>query len=200
MPSAARNAISDTIYQITSRGNRRELIYRDDIDRQNWLRTLGDVCERFHWRVHAFCQMGNHYHLVADTRDALSDGMQRLNGIYTQRFNYRHEVGGHLFERRFHSELVDRQTHLLELMRYVVLNPVRAGMVATPGGWQWSSYAMTCDEASAPLWLEKKWVLAQFADEHADAVLAFRGFVADGVKNGDRPAGASPRLTLRSCP
>ncbi|MFL6707734.1 MAG: transposase [Massilia sp.] len=193
MTRPARLQVADTIYHITSRGDRREPIYRDDIDRQNWLRVLEDVCERFDWRVHAFCQMGNHYHLVAQTlENNLSAGMHRLNGIYIQRFNYHHDGNGHLFQGRFHSEIVHREAHLLETMRYVVLNPVRAGIVATPGGWPWSSYAMTCDETRAPAWLETEWVLAQFAEKRDEAVRAFRRFVADGMENGDRPAGPVP--------
>jgi REP element-mobilizing transposase RayT len=193
MPRQARFQVADTIYHITSRGDRREAIYKDDIDRQNWLRVLEDVCHLFDWRVHAFCQMGNHYHLVAETpENNLSAGMHRLNGIYTQRFNYRHEGSGHLFQGRYHAEIVHRQAHLLETMRYVLLNPVRAGVVATPGSWPWSSYAMTCDAVRAPAWLETEWLLAQFGERYDDAVMAFRKFVADGMENGDRPAGPVP--------
>jgi putative transposase len=194
MPRHTRVEVENAIYHITSRGDRRQLIYRDDIDRQNWLRVLGDVCKRHNWRSYAFCQMGNHYHLVVETPDAnLSLGMRDLNSIYTLRFNYRTDSHGHVFQGRFHAERVHRQLHLLELMRYVVLNPVRAGMVATPGGWPWSSYAMTCDAALAPLWLETEWVLAQFAEKHGDAVAAYRRFVADGcAENGVRHAVPDP--------
>ena len=188
MPRQARVDVAGTIYHITCRGDRRELIYRDDIDRQNWLRVVGDVCDRLNWRVHAFCLMGNHYHLVAETPEAnLSAGMRELNSVYTQRFNFRHNTRGHVFQGRFHAEIVHRRLHLLELTRYVVLNPVRAGMVATPGGWPWSSYAMTCDAVLAPAWLETEWTLAQFADRHVEAVAAYRRFVADGcAEYGDR--------------
>jgi REP element-mobilizing transposase RayT len=194
MPRPPRIEVADAIYHITARGDRREPIYRDDIDRQNWLRVLDDVCQRHRWRVHAYCQMSNHYHLVVETPDAnLSAGMRDLNSIYTLRFNYRTEGCGHVFQGRYHAERVHRQVHLLELMRYVVLNPVRAGMVATPGGWPWSSYAMTCDAAFAPAWLDTEWVLAQFAEKHADAVTAYRRFVADGcAENGVRHAVPDP--------
>jgi REP element-mobilizing transposase RayT len=193
MPRQARIEIAGAIYHLTARGDRRQVIFRDDIDRQNWLRTLGDVCARYGWRIHAFCQMGNHYHLVAETPQTnLSDGMRDLHSTYTQRFNLRHAMNGHVFQGRFHSEIVHRQTHLLETVRYVVLNPVRAGMVATPGGWPWSSYAMTCDRARAPQWLETDWVLEQFADNRVEAVRGFRRFVADGcIEKGDRHLAAS---------
>jgi putative transposase len=194
MPRKARVDVENTVYHITCRGDRREPIYRDDIDRSNWLRILADVCKRHHWRIYAFCMMGNHYHLVTQPLDAsLSAGMRDLNSIYTQRFNSRHQLIGHVFQGRFHSEIVHRHAHMLELMRYVVLNPVRAGLVATPGGWHWSSYSMTCDATFAPSWLDTAWLLAQFSEEHGKAVAAYRRFVADGCSNmGQAPYGASP--------
>lgn len=183
MPRRPRIEIEGAIYHLTARGDRRQIIYRDDLDRQAWLRLLGEVCARYQWRVHAFCQMGNHYHLVAETAlPNVSSGMRHLNGLYTQRFNARHGGSGHVFQGRFHAEIVHRQLHLLELTRYVVLNPVRAGLVATPGGWPWSSYPMTCQAATAPPWLDTDWVLSQFADERSDAIAAFRRFVADGCE------------------
>jgi len=194
VPRQPRIQFPGAIQHITVRGDRREKVFIDDNDRHIWLRIFADVCQRYGWHTHAFCQMGNHYHLVIETPEPnLSAGMLRLNSIYTQRFNYRHSGSGHLFQSRFHSQLVQRQTHLLELIRYVILNPVRAGMVATPGGWPWSSYAMTCSPEIAPAWLDTDWVLAQFADQPAEAVKAFRRFVADGCgKAGDRPAGPVP--------
>ena len=181
MPRTARLIVPGAIYHITARGDRHQPIYRDDMDRQNWLRVFGDVCQRHTWRIHAFCQMGNHYHLVAELPEPnLSIGMRDLNGLYTQRFNCRHAGNGHVFQGRFHSGIVHRQAHLLESIRYVILNPVRAGLVATPGGWPWSSYAMTCDKAKAPPWLETGW-LAQFGERREDAVVAFRRFIAEGM-------------------
>lgn len=201
MPRQPRIQVAGAIYHITVRGNRREKIFHDDTDRHAWLRVMSEVCERYGWRVHAFCQMGNHYHLVLETPEPnLSVGMQRLNSIYTQRFNYRHYGSGHLFQSRFHSVLLHRQTHLLELMRYVVLNPVRAGLVATPGGWPWSSYMMTCNAQIAPAWLETFWVLDQFSEDHDEAVRMYRRFVADGCNNaGDRPAGPVPPALDAAC-
>jgi putative transposase len=194
MPRQARIDVADTVYHITCRGDRREPIYRDDADRRSWLRMLGEVCKRHHWRVYAFCQMSNHFHLVVEPSEAtLSVGMRDLNSMYTQRFNARHDACGHVFQGRFHSEIVRLQSHMLELMRYVVLNPVRAGMVATPGSWPWSSYTMTCDATFAPSWLETEWVLSQFSDRHAEAVAAYRRFVADGCASmGQAPAEPVP--------
>ena len=133
MARPLRLEFAGALYHVTSRGDRREDIYLDDGDRQDWLAVLAHVCERFNWVVHAYCQMTNHYHLLVETVDGnLSQGMRQLNGLYTQRFNRRHRQVGHLFQGRYKAILVQKEAHLLELSRYVVLNPVRAGMVALP--------------------------------------------------------------------
>ena len=107
--------------------------------------------------------MGNHYHVLVETPEPnLSRGMHQLNGTYTQHFNRRHERVGHLFQGRFHSILVEKDAHLLELIRYVVLNPVRAGMVSRPEEWDWSNYLATAGVTPAPKWLQVNWTLAQF--------------------------------------
>jgi len=139
------------LYHLTSRGDRREAIYEDDEDRQRFLAILGEVAERYNWICHAYCLMTNHYHLVAETVEGnLSQGMRHLNGVYTQASNRRHERNGHLFQGRFKGILVDRDAYLLELARYVVLNPVRAGMAEAPEEWPWSSYGAMMDVAPAP--------------------------------------------------
>ena len=123
------------LYHVTSRGNARAPIFLEDRDRRQLLRILSDVVERYRWVCHAYCLMTNHYHLLVETPEAnLSRGMRQLNGLYTQRFNRAHERVGHILQGRFGAVLVERDAHLLELARYVVLNPVRAGMVAAGGG------------------------------------------------------------------
>ena len=118
------------VYHVTSRGNARDEIFLGDVDRAQFLETLGDAIRRHGWICHAYCLMTNHYHLLIETPEAgLSRGMQLLNGVYTQWFNRRHQRVGHLFQGRFKAVLVEKESHLLELARYVVLNPVRAGMV-----------------------------------------------------------------------
>jgi len=170
------------IYHVTSRGNQRGAIYFDDVDRSCWLDVLGKVCARTGWRVHAWCQMQNHYHVVLETPEPnLSDGMRSLNGVYTQRINRRHKRCGHVFQGRFHAVLVERETHLLELSRYVVLNPVRAGLVAKASDWQWSSYRATVGISGRPPWMETRWVLAQFGTRHPDAVRHYAHFVQAGI-------------------
>jgi REP element-mobilizing transposase RayT len=143
------------IYHVTSRGDRREPIFVDDDDRQALLQVLQQATERFDAQVLSYCLMGNHYHLVLHTRQAnLSRLMRHLNGVYTQMFNRRHGKVGHLFQGRFKAVLVDRDNYLLEVCRYVELNPLRASLVDAPERWPWSSYRAHVALAPSPPWLD----------------------------------------------
>lgn len=182
MARPLRNELAGGLYHVTSRGDRREDIYRDEEDRWVWLGVLKEVCERFNWRVHAWCEMTNHYHLVVETPEAnLSKGMRQLNGVYTQRFNRRHGLVGHLFQGRFKGILVERDAYLLELSRYVVLNPVRAGMVASAEEWEWSSFRAMVGLEPAPSWLETDWLLGQFGGTRRNSQARYAKFVAEGM-------------------
>jgi REP element-mobilizing transposase RayT len=143
------------VYHVTSRGDRREPIYRDDDDRLAQLDVIAHAMERFDAQVLAYCQMGNHYHLVLHTRQAnLSRLMRHVNGVYTQLFNRRHDLVGHLLQGRFKAILVDRDAYLLALCRYVERNPVAAGMVRQPQDWPWSSCRAHLGLESTPAWLD----------------------------------------------
>jgi REP element-mobilizing transposase RayT len=182
MSRPLRIELAGGLYHVTSRGDRREAIYRDGQDRADWLAVLGEVCGRFDWHCHAWCEMTNHYHVVVETPQAnLSQGMRQLNGVYTQQFNRRHRLVGHLFQGRFKGILVERDSYLLELSRYVVLNPVRAGMVGQAGDWPWSSYLAMVGAEPAPAWLVADWVLGQFGPDRASAQAGYAAFVAGGV-------------------
>lgn len=168
------------VWHVTGRGNERREIFGDDGDREWFLTILGRVVKVYRWRVHAYVLMGNHYHLLIETPEAtLSRGMRQLNGSYTQSFNRRHDRVGHLLQGRFKAILVEKEAHLLELARYVVLNPVRARMTASAGQWRWSSYRATAGLGPAPAWLETEWSLAQFGPR-SEAKRRYRAFVAQG--------------------
>lgn len=181
MARPLRLEFAGALYHVTARGDRREPIYEDDEDRQTFLSVLADVVDRFNWLVHAYCEMTNHYHLLIETPDGnLSKGMRQLNGVYTQYSNRRHGRVGHLFQGRYKAILVQKESYLLEVARYVVLNPVRAQMVRSAGDWSWSSYRATAGRRDKPAWLTTDWILSAFAHRRSDAVLAYRRFVSEG--------------------
>jgi REP element-mobilizing transposase RayT len=182
MSRPLRIEFAGAIYHVTSRGDRREDIYRDEEDRRIWLDVMAEVCLRFNWRCHAWCQMDNHYHILVETIEGnLSQGMRQLNGVYTQRTNRRHGLHGHLFQGRYKAILVQKDTYLLELSRYVVLNPVRALMVNDLGDWPWSSFAAMTGNQASPAWLETDWLLSCFGDGREDCINNYRNFVRAGV-------------------
>lgn len=182
MARPLRIELAGGLYHVTSRGDRREDIFFDAADRRAWLRVLEQVCARFNWVCHAWCQMSNHYHLVLETAEAnLSQGMRQLNGVYTQHVNRRYERVGHVFQGRYKAILVEKESYLMELSRYVVLNPVRAGMVSDVDKWLWSSYAAMMGQEPTPSWLQTDWVLGQFAQDRAEAIVRYRDFVRAGV-------------------
>ena len=168
------------VYHLTGRGNARQRIFFGDADRQLFLDTLAAVVGRYGWICHAYCLMANHYHLLVETsKPNLSLGMRQLNGIYTQAFNRRHERVGHLFQGRFKAILVEKESYLLELCRYIVLNPIRIDGNALTGTWKWSSYRATAGLASAPEFLSTDWVLRQFGRDLAQAKKLYREFVRE---------------------
>ena len=188
MSRPLRPEFPDAVWHVTCRGNERREVFRDDGDRERFLSILGRTVSLFRWRLHAFVLMGNHYHLLVETPEpTLSRGMRQLNGVYTQSFNRAHERVGHLFQGRFKAILVEKEAHLLELCRYVVLNPVRARMVPAAKAWPWSSYRATAGLMEAPDWLETGWTLEQLGTSRRSAVAAYRRFVAEGTLEDYRP-------------
>jgi REP element-mobilizing transposase RayT len=171
------------IWHLTDRGNDRRTIYRDRNDFHKFLETLAEVVVCHQWRLFAYVLMPNHYHLLAETPTAtLSVGMKSLNEQFAEWFNWRHGRVGHLFQGRFKSIPVERESHLLELARYIVLNPVRCGMVADAGEWEWSSYRATVGSEPAPQWLDVAFLLDLFggAERYAE-------FVREGGRQRRRP-------------
>ncbi|MEK6745092.1 MAG: transposase [Nitrospirota bacterium] len=170
------------VYHVTSRGNEKKPVFKTDTDRQNFLNTLQHVNKRYNWTCHAYCLMTNHYHLLIETPDGnLSIGMRQLNGVYTQLFNKLHGRAGHLFQGRYKAILIQKDSHLLEVCRYVVLNPVRAKMVETPEEYPWSSYLATAGKAKLHPCLTTDWVLRQFSGKRGRAEQEYRKFVSWGI-------------------
>ncbi|MBK6403726.1 MAG: transposase [Holophagales bacterium] len=176
------------IWHVTARGNERGDVFRDDVDREEFLSVLGRTVSLYGWRLHAYVLMGNHYHLLVETPEpTLSRGMRDLNGVTTQRFNRRHGRAGHLFEGRFKAILVERDAHLLEVARYVVLNPVKVGFARTAASWSWSSYKATAGLVEGPEWLDTGWTLEQFGRRPSEARRRYAAFVAEGKGSGYDP-------------
>ena len=170
------------LHHVTSRGDRREDIYLNNADRQSWLDLLGKICVRYNWLCHTYCAMDNHFHIIIETVDGnLSAGMRQLNGVYTQWHNRTHDRVGHVFHGRFKAIILQREAYLLELARYVVLNPVRAGICQMPEQWLWSSYLAVVGQAHRPNWLHTEWLLSQFGGQSATAVAAYIDHVRAGV-------------------
>ncbi len=178
MARPLRIELAGGLYHVTSRGDRREDIFIDDQDRRRWLQIFGQVCDRFNWACYAYCLMPNHYHVVVETAEAnLSKGMRQLNGVYTQRFNRVHDRVGHVFQGRYKAILVERDSYLLELSRYVVLNPVRAGLVRQAQDWPWSSHQAVIGTQDGPEWLQTDWLLARFGTQRRAAIQRYIAFV-----------------------
>jgi REP element-mobilizing transposase RayT len=172
--------IAGATYHVTSRGNRRGLIFTDDADRALFLSLLAEVVRRTGWLCLAYCLMPTHVHLVFETPEPnLPFGMQRLIGTYARFFNDRHGFWGHVFGGRFGSEVVESERHALEVARYVVLNPFRAGLAASPNVGRWSSYAATAGFRLAEPFLRVDRVLRDFGEGDA-ARARYVAFVADG--------------------
>ena len=173
-------------HHITARGNGRKNIFRTDRDRRRFLELLAEAVRRFGWLITAWVLMSNHIHLVAETPEpTLSAGMQWLLGTYSQWFNKKHGRSGHLLGGRFHSFLIDKDAYLSEVLRYVVLNPVRAKMVERPELYRWSSYRATAGLQAAPSWLALDRVRPLFVDV-PDWQTNYALYVAEKIGSGDR--------------
>jgi putative transposase len=195
MARPPRRQAPGAVYHVTSRGVRRSDVFTDARDRFRFLQLLQNVVELLEWRCHAYCLMTNHYHLLLETPHAnISRGMQRLNSVYAQWFNWRHGFKGHVFESRFGGVLIEGQAHLLESTRYIVLNPVRAGLCGLPRQWRWSSYAETLGERDRPAFLTTAWLLSVFSDKPHRARELYAEFVAAGQQDQRRRVpGSDPR-------
>jgi putative transposase len=169
------------------RGNGGQVIFPEANDGAAFLALLAEGVERYGFRCHGYCLMPNHAHLVLQAGAIpLSRAMQNLSFRYSRHINARERRIGHLFQGRYKAILVDADSYLLELVRYVHLNPVRAGLCEQPEAWRWSGHRAYLGRADAP-WLTTDWVLSMLAPREADARAAYASFVAEGIGEGRRP-------------
>jgi REP element-mobilizing transposase RayT len=176
-------------YHVTSRGNERKTVFQSNRDREKYLSYVESAHDRYGAIIHAYCLMGNHYHLLLETpRGNLSKILQYINGAYTTYFNLKRGRSGHLFQGRFKGILVDKDEYCKELSRYLHLNPVRAGMVKTPLEYPWSSYRYFIGEDKKPQWLTTEFVLGDFGGEGRRGFRGYREYVERGENKGlDNP-------------
>jgi REP-associated tyrosine transposase len=176
MGAKHRMQIAGGIYHITARGNAREEIYRDEVDYLAFLRIFATTVRRFRWLCHSFCLIPNHYHVLLETPEPnLANGMRMLNRWFAEHFNKRHDRVGHVFQGPYRDVLVETDAHLLEVFRYIALNPVRAGLAEEPGDWAWSSYAALAGRDEAPTFLT-----SDLARSLLGSGSGYRDFVAAG--------------------
>jgi REP-associated tyrosine transposase len=178
MPRPLRIQYAGAVYHVMSRGVRGLPLYVDATDRRHFLDLLAQTCSRYDWLVGAYCLMGNHYHLLVTThRPTLSRGTQWLNGQYVRWFNRTHDHLGHGIFRRFHAILIEDDTQLAGTARYILRNPVRAGLCDQPAAWAWSSYAATVGTEAAPAFVEATWIIGEFGLDLDQARANFAGYV-----------------------
>lgn len=178
MARPLRIVVPGGLYHVITRGNDRQHVYLDADDFTAFRGILSQVVDRFSWICHSYCLMSNHYHLLIETpKPNLPVGMRQLNGVYAQGFNTRHGRCGHVFQARYRSILVEKDTHLLAVARYIVLNPIRAGICDHPGEYRWSSYRAIAGLEEIPPVITAETILSQFGPRRRRAQEAYRSFV-----------------------
>lgn len=182
MSRKPRICFEGAFYHVTSRGDNKEKIFYNDWDRKAMLSLLKKAKKKFHFKLHVFVLMRNHFHFMIETSEdgTISEIMHYLNGTYTKYFNHEHERSGHLFQDRFHGVLVDRDAYLLEVSRYIHLNPVRARLVAHPVDYKWSSYKNYIGDTSNDL-VDKDLILNMISPNVSDQIALYADFVNDGL-------------------
>lgn len=170
------------VYHVTARGNAKEPIFKDDKDRFIFYKILFEVKKKYNIICHAYCFMDNHYHLILETPEGnLSVAMRYINGVYTQEFNRKHNRVGHIFQGRYKAILIDKEEYLFEVSRYVVLNPVRAGLVKSPNEWRWSSFCATAGKGRKEDFLDIDWILGNFGETKNQAQKQYEKFIKEGI-------------------
>mgnify|MGYP001606169110 CR=1 FL=1 len=170
------------LYHVTSRGNERRKIFRDNTDRITFIEILKDYHDRFGVLIHSYVLMDNHYHLILETpRGNLLKVMHGINSRYTVYFNRRHKRSGHLFQGRYKAIIVDKDAYLIPLSRYVHLNSVKAGMAERPEDYKWSSYNGYIGKQKENDWIDYSWVLSKFAQNKKRAWQKYKEYTEEGL-------------------
>jgi putative transposase len=186
MPRRPRLLAPQVLYHVIGQATGTDRLFVSTVDRRHFLKLLERVVLRYRWRSYSYCLMGTHYHLMVETPEpSLARGMHRLNGMYAHAFNRRHGRSGHLFGDRYYSLQVEGEAHALELVRYIALNPVVAGLCPSPAQWPWSSYAATIGNATPPVFLESEEILRWLSPRRAAAIRRLRAFVEDSCVSRD---------------
>ena len=190
MSRKRRDQRSGVAYHVTARGNVRQDIYLGDEDREAFLGFVSEASEREALICHAYCLMGNHYHLLIETPEAnIGSAMHRVNGRYANRFNRLYGREGHVFERPYRAWIMHGGRRELTAARYIVRNPVRAGLCASPELWPWSSHAAMIGLAQCPPFLSTERLTTWFGTEGDEARERYRLFVDAGVDTpSERPS------------
>lgn len=176
------------LYHITARGNERKPLYKEEGDYHRFLNILSELPERFGTAIHGYVLMANHYHLLIETPKAnISKSIHYLNATFSGYFNRTYGRSGHLFQGRYKSFLVEKETYLLAISRYIHLNPVRASIVKRPEEYKWSSYPAYAGKAAHKQWLTRNWLLDRFSNDEAEARRLYKAFVNEGLRTMDNP-------------
>jgi putative transposase len=182
MARGPRIQVPSGTYHVTANACASRALFADHVDKSSFEALLTAVVERFDWSCLSYCLMTTHYHIMVTTPHAdLAAGIQRLNGLYAQTYNRRHGGAGHVFHRRYHSEFIQTDAHLLATCRYIALNPVEAGLCARPADWPWSSYPETIGLKTPRPFLAVRAVLELFSDDPQLAISRLQTFTEEGL-------------------
>jgi len=180
MARTPRDLEPGAFHHVTARGNHKQVIYITDVDRHQFMALLERTVVNYQWRLHSYCLMTNHFHLLVSTKEGnLDKGMQFLKSGYARRFNKTYGLEGHLFLQRYWSHKIERNEHLVHVVRYIALNPVRAGLCLRPEGWAWSSYPAAVGAVPAPAFLT-----LSLLQQELGSPLQIERFMNDGMASG----------------
>jgi putative transposase len=195
MARSLRIEFEGAVHHVTNRGNKKADLFFSNADRHVFLSILSETIKNRGWVCHSYCLMTNHYHLLIETPiPNLSLGMQTINTLYAQHVNRSYVLSGHVFQGRYKSGLVKNDAHLLELSRYIALNPVRAGICKYPEDYEWSSYRAFLGLERCPEFLEMGFLLSQFSNVLEISASLYSEFVMDGMRRNQGLNGVRPQI------